>query len=107
MGVRLKSAARRAGFAMLAIGAVTAAPSVLADAGKAGLIYVTTTPNGARCEIDADVRGPSPLLARVAEGEHAVTCRVDVANVAMVRTAKVVVADGKGTRVTIDLQGAP
>ena len=80
------------------------APAAVADDGM-GILLVTASPSGT-CEIDDSIRGPSPLVARLASGEHAVTCRSQIDGVSVKRSAKAVVQAGKGTRIAIEMKVA-
>ena len=82
-----------------------AAPFAVADDGM-GLLYVHATPAGS-CEIDTKLRGPSPIVARLAPGEHSVTCRSVIDGVTVARSAKATVQAGKGTKVSIDMKVGP
>ena len=81
------------------------APVALADDGT-GVLFVAAVPAGT-CEIDESVRGPSPVVARVAPGEHSVTCRSQLDGVTVTRSAKATVQSGKGTKVTLAMKVAP
>jgi hypothetical protein len=96
----------RRSISLLAVVALSiAAPFALADDGQ-GLLLVNASPAGS-CEIDDAVRGPSPIVARVAPGEHSVTCRSVVDGVTIVRAAKATVQAGKGTKVSIEMKVGP